>query len=229
MSSEFDTYRLYYGNERRWMESLRLLFAQANQKFEEIRCEDDDWYHVNSEIFSEQLPILGRTLFFSIYSSTIIFLEFNGIKYPPSMATIRFLARKLHLTGKSDLDQLKCDIIAEIVHQINEQYFQIWFSSYRNEIEKKEAQKLFLENYIPLQLKQLEKLFETYSKDGIHFVGNDITWIDLIVYDLLENLLDINGDEQILNNYMKIKKNREEISQQPNIVNYRKSRSEFIQ
>jgi hypothetical protein len=60
----------------------------------------------------------------------------------------------------------------------------------------------------------------------IHFVGDEITWPDLIVYSLLDNLLEIDNQENLLNKYSKLKKNRVEISQKPNIANYLKSRSQ---
>lgn len=72
-------------------------------------------------------------------------LEFNGENYPQSRAIIRFIARKLHLIGKSELDHFKCNTIAETVQEMNEQYFRAWFFSYKNEAEKKEEQKIFIE------------------------------------------------------------------------------------
>lgn len=78
-----------------------------------------------------------------------------------------------------------------------------------------------------LQLKRLETLLDTYSKDGIHFVRDDITWADLIVYTSLKNLLEIDDQANLLNEYSKLKKNRKEISKQSNIANYLKSRSKI--
>jgi hypothetical protein len=48
------------------------------------------------------------------------------------MAIIRFIAGKLHLTGKFDLDQIKWDTIVKTDQELNEQYFQAWFSSGKN-------------------------------------------------------------------------------------------------
>lgn len=142
------------------------------------------------------------------------------------MAMTRFIARKFHLTGKSDLDQFKCDTVAETVHEMNEKYFQAWFSSDKNEEEKKEEQRIFIENYLPLQLKRLETLFDKYSKDGKYFVGNIVTWADLIVYSSLKNVSEIDGQDKLLDEYPKLKQNRDEISKQPNIAEYLESRSQ---
>lgn len=141
------------------------------------------------------------------------------------MAMTRFIARKFRLTGESDLNHFKCDTIAETIHEMNERFFQAWLSSEKNDQEKKEEQKKFIEKHMPLHLKRLETLFDKYSKDGKHFVGNNITWADLIVYSSLKNLLEIDGQEKLLNKYPKLKKNREEVSIQPNIIKYFKSHS----
>jgi hypothetical protein len=58
--SSFDTYSLYDFNTRGRAEAIRLIFAQANKKFEDIRYEKEDWSHVKSEMPLEQLPVLGR-------------------------------------------------------------------------------------------------------------------------------------------------------------------------
>jgi hypothetical protein len=51
-------------------------------------------------------------------------LEFNNERYLKSLTSFRCVARDLHLTGISGLDQLKCDIIAETVQEIDEGFFQ---------------------------------------------------------------------------------------------------------
>lgn len=59
MSSAFDTYRLFYFNGCKRAEPIRLIFAQANQNYDDIQCEKDDETCVKYEIPFEQLPILG--------------------------------------------------------------------------------------------------------------------------------------------------------------------------
>lgn len=66
------------------------------------------------------------------------------------MTMIRFIDRKLYWIGKSELDHLKCNTSAETVQEINERYFRAWSFSCKNEAEKKEKQKIFIEQCIPL-------------------------------------------------------------------------------
>jgi hypothetical protein len=54
-------------------------------------------------------------------------------------------------------------------------------------------------------LKRFETLLDRYSKDGIHFVRDDIIQTDLIVYTSLENLPEIDTKENLLNKYSKLK------------------------
>jgi hypothetical protein len=53
-------------------------------------------------------------------------------------------------------------------------------------------------------------------------VGNHLTWADLLIYDVLENFLELDAD--FLNNHPWLKQNRAEVAKQPKIAEYLKNR-----
>ncbi|CAF5025734.1 unnamed protein product, partial [Rotaria sp. Silwood1] len=77
------TYKLYYFNGRGRAEVARLIFAAANQKYEDIRYERDEWPSHKSEMPLGQMPVL----------------EYNGTKLPQSLSIARFLAKQFQLAG----------------------------------------------------------------------------------------------------------------------------------
>jgi hypothetical protein len=80
---------------------------------------------------------------------------------------------------------------------------------------KKENTNKFTVKELPKYFKNLETLAQSYSSGGHFFVDDSITWLDLYVYDILHNLLD---------HYLWLKTNRQEVEKQPRIAAYLKSR-----
>ncbi|CAF4156348.1 unnamed protein product, partial [Adineta steineri] len=70
----------------------------------------------------------------------------------------------------------------------------------------------------------LETLSKAYSNGGSFFVGNNLTFADLCVYDVLENILEV--DANTLDQYLWLKTNREEVAKNTNIAAYLKNRSQ---
>ncbi len=52
-------YSLHYFNGRGRAEASRLIFAQAGQKFEDIRHSSDEWTKLKSQMPLGQIPVLG--------------------------------------------------------------------------------------------------------------------------------------------------------------------------
>lgn len=135
---------------------------------------------------------------------------------PQSTSIARYLARQLKLNGKDELESAQCDVVADTMNEINEAYYRAWFHI-SDEKEKEREQNKFKVEFLPLKLKGLETLFNTYG-NGTWAVGRDVTWADLLVYDSIENVLKI--DEQALENFPTLKKNREAVQKLPRIAEY---------
>jgi len=63
----------------------------------------------------------------------------------------------------------------------------------------------------------------TYG-NGTWAVGNNVTWADLVLYNSVQTLLKI--DDQLLEKYSTLKKNREAVEKLPDIAEYLANRKE---
>ncbi len=149
-------------------------------------------------------------------------LEFDGEKLPQSLSIARYVARKFQLNGKDELESTKCDIVVDTMQEMNEGYYRAWFHI-TDEQQKGLEQTKFKTDTMPQKLQGLEKLMNTYG-NGTWAVGNQVTWADLLVYDSIQNLLKM--DDQLLEKYPTIKKNREAVAKLPKIAEYLANRKE---
>jgi glutathione S-transferase len=141
---------------------------------------------------------------------------------PQSIAIARYLARQFKLTGKDDLESAKCDIIVDTLQEIREEFYRIWFHT-EDKKQKEAGETKFKIDTLPQKLKGLETLMNTYG-NGTWAVGNNVTWADLSIYDLVEVLIKV--DDQLLEKYPALQKNREAVEKLPKIVEYLAKRKE---
>ena len=92
----------------------------------------------------------------------------------------------------------------------------------KDETKKQELIKTFFADELPKHLQNLDVLAKLYGNGGPFFVGNQLTWADLLFYDILQTFLELNAD--CLNNYLWLKQNRAEVEKQPKIAEYLKNR-----
>ena len=135
---------------------------------------------------------------------------------PQSISIARYLARQFKLSGKDDFESAQCDVIVDTMNEINEAYYRAWFHI-SDEKQKELEQTKFKVDFLPLKLKGLETLVNTYG-NGTWAVGKDVTWTDLYLYDSIENVLKLN--EQALDDFPTLKKNREAVEKLPKIAEY---------
>lgn len=198
------TYKLYYFNGRGRAEISRLIFAAAGKKFEDIRYERDEWPAHKSEMPLGQMPVL----------------EVDGVKIPQSMSIARFLAKQFGLAGRDNLEQAKVDAVIDTGIDLALKFIPIVFQSDENK--KAEETKKFFDEELLKHLTNLETLAKLYTNGGRFFVGNQLTWADLEIYDLLDFVLQNHFD--ILQSYPWLQKHREEVAKQPNIAQYLQTR-----
>ena len=198
------TYKLYYFNGRGRAEAARLVLAAAGQKYEDIRFEGEQWPSHKSEMPLGQLPVL----------------EFNGVKLPQSISIARFLAKQFNLAGKDNFEQAQVDAVVDTIVDLVNKFIAVRFE--KDEAKKEELGKTFFGEELPKQLKNVETLGKLYGKGGAFFVGNQLTWADLLFYDIGESLL--GAEANALDNFTFLKQNRAEVAKLPQIAEYLKSR-----
>jgi glutathione S-transferase len=202
------TYKLTYFNARGRAEISRLIFAAAGQEFEDIRVEHADWPSKKAQTPLGQMPVL----------------EFDGVKLPQSLTIARFLAKQFHLAGKDNLEQAKVDAVVDTITDLIAPVLPIRME--KDETKKKELMKKFFEEDLPKHLQNLEGLSKLYGNGGPFFVGNHLTWADLLFQTFGETLVGM--DENCLNNHPWLKNNRAEVEKQPKIAEYLKNRPKTL-
>ncbi|CAF1405231.1 unnamed protein product [Didymodactylos carnosus] len=105
----------------------------------------------------------------------------------------------------------------DLTDKFTQKYFEL-----KDETAKAQGKHQLLTTDIPKVLGQLEKLHSMYSENGFSFVGNQLTWADLLVYDSITNLLTL--DSYLLEPYPKLRQNRQDVENHPKINAYLKSR-----
>ena len=198
------TYKLYYFNGRGLAETSRLIFAAAGEKYEDIRIERDDWPKHKPDMPLGQMPVL----------------EYNGVKLTQSKAIARFLANQFHLAGKDTLEQAKVDAVVDTINDTLAPMMKLRTET--DEAKKAELTKKFVGEELPQALKSLETLATQYGNGGAFFVGNQLTWADLLFHNFATIYLELDADA--LKNFPWLAKNRQEVEHQPKIAQYLKQR-----
>jgi glutathione S-transferase len=101
-------------------------------------------------------------------------------------------------------------------------FFFLRYVHIQDETKKQELTKKYFTDDLPKHLQNLEVLAKLYGNGGPFFVGNHLTWVDLLFYDVFESLLAIDGN--CLDKYPWLKQNRAEVEKQPRIAEYLKNR-----
>ncbi|CAF3315150.1 unnamed protein product [Rotaria sp. Silwood2] len=198
------TYKLYYFNTRGRAETARLIFAVADQKFDDIRYDQNEWQSHKSEMPLGQLPVL----------------EVDDVKLPQSLAITRFLAKQFHLAGKDNLEQAQADAVVDTIADVTAKFIPIMFE--QDQEKKKILEEKFLSEEMPKLLNHLEILLKTFGNGGQYFVGNNLTWADLHFYNASQSML--LRDPNILDKYPSLKRNRDQVEANTNVATYLKNR-----
>lgn len=197
-------YKLTYFNLRARAEISRLIFALADQEYEEVRFEIDEWPTYKPHMLLGQAPIL----------------EIDDVKLPQSITIARYLAREFNLAGKNNLEQAKADAVVDtnvdIIIAITPPF------QATDEEKKKELLEKFFTEDLPKQLRSLDILGKLYGNGGPFFLGDEITWADLMFYATSE--LYLGQRSTALDQYPWLQANRVAVEQQPRIAEYLKNR-----
>jgi glutathione S-transferase len=202
------TYKLYYFNARGRAEVSRLIFAAAGQTYDDVRYGNNEWGLHAHEMPLGEIPVL----------------EFNGRKLPQSLAIASFLAKQFGLAGRDNFEQAEVDAVVELIRILITQSISIKHEE--DQTKKEELIAKFFDTELPEILHSLEILAKQYSNCGPFFVGNHLTWADLLFYNITESILEL--DQKCLNNHPWLKQNRAEVARQPRIAEYLRNRPKTL-
>ena len=158
-------YKLIYFNARGKAEGIRFILAAGDQKYEDFRFEREQWPNLKPSMPFGQAPVLELK---DGDETTHI---------AQSSAIARYLANKLGLAGKSELEKARADMVVDQLNDLFTQYSQAMYYE-TDEVRKKEKiEKLYAETF-PSNFEMLERLIKKQSTE--FFASNEITWADLI-------------------------------------------------
>ncbi|XP_023338893.1 glutathione S-transferase 1 [Eurytemora carolleeae] len=159
--------KLTYFNAQGMAEISRLILACANQKFTDERMEREDWPAVKPTVPYGQIPIL----------------LYNGVVISQSITIARFLANEFGLAGKNNLEKAEADEIVDALMDIQNARYGVFFNK-----DPEQKDQLLEEFKVKANtiLTHLESRLK--SRGGQYFAGNQLTWADLQLFNILDAL-----------------------------------------
>lgn len=192
--------KVTYFDVRGRAEVIRLLLEETNTPYTERRISIEEWPELKSNFTFGQIPVY----------------EEGELLLNQSNAIYRYLGRKFDLYGDTMLEHVRCDIIQEtFVDAQNTLGGFFWnpdFEKLRDDFEK---------NELPGLLANVEGLFETNTANSGYWVGNRLSFVDIIAWHFLDYVRPFSL--KTLCQYEKLCRFKELIEERPRISAYLKS------
>uniref|UniRef100_A0A9J2P7J0 glutathione transferase n=1 Tax=Ascaris lumbricoides TaxID=6252 RepID=A0A9J2P7J0_ASCLU len=173
------SYKLFYFNHRWRGEGARLIFAQANVPYDDVRVAAEEWINLK--------PSDIRRKFSVTPFGHLPVLEFDGNQLGESFAINRYLARQFGLAGNGSLESAYVDSIADAYKD----FFEVTGKAVKAIAEGTSANKLrdevaYTETIAPARDAFLRPLGQFLEKaNSGYVVGNSVSWADLIITEYL--------------------------------------------
>jgi len=160
-------YKLFYFNNTALGEPIRFLLSYGKIEFEDIRIKYGDWSKVKPSMPMGQIPVL----------------EIDGKQIHQSMSICRFLANKVGLAGKTDLENLEIDIVVDTVNDLRAKIALYHYE--KDEAVKEKIFKPLTEETIPFYLGKLDGIAK---ENNGHLALKRLTWADFYFVGMLDYL-----------------------------------------
>jgi glutathione S-transferase len=201
-NEDWSLFKLYDLDGNNQNEIIRLIFAFMGISFKDKRIKQDEWERVKNRMPIQQLPILRVNNQMRIY-------YLNSI--------VRYLARGFHLYGTGNDDQAIVDMIFEFNYEFQKKLFEEINNSIDIE-QRKLILNQFLTDYGINHFNQLEKFYQIFNRQGLFYLGSQISLADLIVYQTINYFVDIQST--LLDNYPRLQQAYQQLEKQFQLINY---------
>jgi len=178
---------LTYFSGRGRAEGSRLILAEAGVEYVDNRVTDHS--SLKPKLPFGQLP----------------HLEDGDLHLVQSITIARYLARKYNLAGKDLKEQAQADMIVDGVLDIN---------AARNAAKTEEEKQKLASEVLPKWLGYFEELLK--KNGGKFFVGDNVTWADLYVYNALDVVVSM--VPKALDSFSTLKSFKDSIANRPRIA-----------
>jgi len=168
---------LHYFGMRGKAEAIRLILEDNRVNYRDVIVTTDTWAELKQLGIESGLFVFGQVP--AIETS-------KGFRLVQSQAIVHFLGRSLGLD--CDCRDLEwCDVIAAGVADVNEKRARLMYNPNRTVQLRAE----FVNVTLPTWLSYFENFAPTRitESDGLYFASDRLTWIDYLVFDMLESTL----------------------------------------
>jgi len=196
--------KLTYFPARGRAEISRLILAHAGVRYTDIRLQMDEFKQVKASLPYGHVPIL----------------EYHGTVLCESLTIAKFLADEFSVAGRNNLEKAQAQEIVEVFNGVFGEVSAFIFAPETEKVTKREK---LLKDTLPLRLGQLEQ--RLIQRGGQFFAGNAITWADLMLVVVVDNLQsEVVGGGRCLEEYPKIKDLYVRMCALPNVKAWRETR-----
>jgi len=210
--------KLVYFDVQAKGELTRLLLHAGNIDFEDFRFSFEDWPKIKPSTPFGQAPVL----------------YWDGEELAQSLAIARFVARKVGLAGKSDLEFTQADMVATHTEDWWSKLPKLRFE--KVQADREEGANAFLNEFLPKWLQPLENLLK--KRGGQWYAGSSVTFADMAVMVMLDFLhepdelafKDMNNladRRRLLDDYPLVKSNYQRTSAVPSVAEWKRKRPAF--
>ncbi|CEG46860.1 RxLR-like protein [Plasmopara halstedii] len=191
--------KLTYFDGRGRAELSRLILAAGNVSFIDERLDREAFLAIKSKLPLGQVPVL----------------EVDGTTYSQSMAIARYAAKITGLYPQDPLECLRVDMVSESLVDVRMAILEIKYRT-PDEAARNVKTKKLLDESLPKTL----KLLEGFVHPGPFFMGDNMTYADIQLFDLIMNgMLDISTNFA-LKDYPNLAALVEMVQSNPNVAAY---------
>jgi len=168
---------LGYWKIRGLAQPIRLMLGYVGEEFEDKLYEVTDGPEFSRDAWLNEKFTLGLD-----FPNLPYFID-GDVKLVQSSAIMRHIARKHDLLGKTDKEKDRCDVAAEQVCDLRQQFVRLCYGRFFG-LDFKEKGPGYVDNIF----KSL-KPFEDFLGDNDWLAGANITWADFILWEMLDQHL----------------------------------------
>ncbi|GMS84031.1 hypothetical protein PENTCL1PPCAC_6206, partial [Pristionchus entomophagus] len=202
-------YKLIYFFIRGRGEPIRMLFSLAGVQFEDKRVQLEEWPKMKSHTPFGSLPVL----------------EFDNQQLGQSQATIRYLATRFGLSGRTPIEEAQVDAFADCIIDFTNAIDE--FHLVACGLVPGSKGELYEREFCPAKEKLMGLMQKQLKKNGTGWiVGNSITSVDVQLACVVQSMIDESGkgEGEILRGFQEIGEHQKKVYSHPRIAPYIESR-----
>ncbi|KAI1709029.1 putative glutathione S-transferase 8 [Ditylenchus destructor] len=163
-------YKLHYSDARGRAEAIRLIFAFANEPFEDVRLKMEDWANQKSKYKYGKVPVL----------------EVDGKQLAQSMAIARYLAERFGIAGKNAWEKAQLHEIVDFQKDVYTDLAPYYLVMLGFKQGDKDAVRKDV--FLPAAEQRFPQFVRLLKESGSGFFApSGLTYVDFIVGDYLEH------------------------------------------